>query len=104
MTFHKSAKTHHYHIYPPSTISFSSSSLEQTHLTILEKFLLIIITTNKKSQEWKKRMMFDKKTSGQALIFETKYACGFFFFPTKTLRRVNECENEMVFFRFLSND
>ena len=45
-----------------------------------------------------------QKTSGQALIFETKYACGFFFFPTKTLRRVNECENEMVFFRFLSND
>jgi len=57
--------------------------VEPTHLTILEKFLLIIITTNKKSQEWKKMNDVRQKTSGQALIFETKYACGFFSFQRK---------------------
>ena len=103
MTFHKSAKTHHYHIYPPSTISLSSSSVEPTHLTILEKFLLIIITTNKKSQEWKKWMMFDKKLVVKHWFLKQNMPVDFFlsnenFEMSKWVRKWG------VFFRFLSND
>ena len=103
MTYHKSAKTHHYHIYPPSTISLSSSSVEQTHLTILEKFLLIIITTNKKSQEWKKWMMFDKKLVVKHWFLKQNMPVDFFlsnenFEMSKWVRKWG------VFFVFLSND
>jgi len=58
MTYHKSAKTHHYHIYPPSTISleqlFSRWRTNPSHISWNVSEVLIIITTNKKSQEWKK--------------------------------------------------
>ena len=102
MTFHKSAKTHHYHIYPPSTISLEQlDGANPSHISwkvlIDNYYNQQEVTRMEKMNDVRQKLVVKHWFLKQNMPVD-------FFFPTKTLRWVNECENEMFFFRFLSND
>lgn len=103
MTFHKSAKTHHYHIYPPSTISLEQLAGANPSHNSWKVLIDNYYNQQEVTRMEKKWMMFDKKPVVKHWFLKQNMPVDFFlsnenFEMSKWVRKWG------VFFRFLSND